>query len=101
MQHYNRLFEGKFGTPPLVVGGRDGKLVQDLLRARKEPEEIKIQEGRSTTWGAEQAIKKAGKVPDIIYHEGDWGKEPMIVVLGRDAEDVARKAIFLADRSHL
>jgi len=68
---------------------------------RKEPKEIKMQEGRSTTWGAEQAIKKAGKVPDIIYHEGDWGKEPMIVVLGRDAEDVARKAIFLADRSHL
>jgi len=66
----------------------------------KEPKKVKAKEGRSTSWGAEEAIKKAGKVPDIIYHEGDWGKEPMIVVLGRDAEEVARKATFLADRSH-
>ncbi len=65
----------------------------------KEPKEIKTKEGRSTNWGAEEAIKRAGKVPDIIYHEGDWGKEPMIVVLGRDAEEVARKATFLADSS--
>ena len=64
---------------------------------REEPKEIKMQEGKSTTWGAEQAIKKAGKVPDVIYHEGDWGKEPMVVVLGEDAEDVVKKVIVLAE----
>ncbi len=76
------------------------KFAVSFYDRRKEPKEIKMQEGRSTAWGAEQAIKNAGRVPDIIYHEGDWGKEPMIVVLGRDAEDVTRKAIFLGAKDH-
>lgn len=74
------------------------KLAVSFYDRRKEPKEIKMQEGRSTAWGAEQAIKKAGRVPDIIYHEGDWGKEPMIVVLGRDAQDVVKKVIVLAGK---
>ncbi len=55
-----------------------------------EPSEIKQREGASTGWGAEQAIKKADSVPDVIYHEGDHGKEPMAVVLGKSAVDVAK-----------
>ncbi|MEM2848703.1 MAG: bifunctional hydroxymethylpyrimidine kinase/phosphomethylpyrimidine kinase [Candidatus Bathyarchaeia archaeon] len=63
-----------------------------------EPIEIKTKEGLSTSWGAEQAIKAlGGDVPDIIYHEGDWGKEPMITVLGVDALDVALKVIKIAE----
>ncbi|MEM3793236.1 MAG: bifunctional hydroxymethylpyrimidine kinase/phosphomethylpyrimidine kinase [Candidatus Bathyarchaeia archaeon] len=65
---------------------------------RLEPIEIKTREGLTTSWGAEQAIKAlSGKVPDIIYHDGDWGKEPMITVLGVDALDVALKVIKIAE----
>jgi hydroxymethylpyrimidine/phosphomethylpyrimidine kinase len=65
---------------------------------RLEPMDIKSREGMSTSWGAEQAIKALdGMVPDIIYHEGDWGKEPMITVLGIDALDVASKVIKIAE----
>ncbi|MBM3898425.1 MAG: bifunctional hydroxymethylpyrimidine kinase/phosphomethylpyrimidine kinase [Thaumarchaeota archaeon] len=78
-----------------LIKNAKSKFVVSSYDRRKEPKEIKIQEGRSTAWGAEQAIRKIGRVPDIIYHEGDWGKEPMIVVLGRDAEEVARKAMPL------
>ncbi len=50
---------------------------------REEPEEIKRVEGATVQWGVEYAIRKAGGiVPDVIYHRGDIGKEPMIVIFG-------------------
>jgi predicted fused transcriptional regulator/phosphomethylpyrimidine kinase len=52
----------------------------------------------TTRWGAEQAIRRAGRVPDIIYHRGDYGKEPMIVLLGRTATEVAELSIRIARR---
>ena len=62
-----------------------------------EPPEIKKKEGATIPWGIEQAILKLnGKVPDIIYHLGDWGKEPMINVFGKTAVDVAKKIVKLA-----
>jgi hydroxymethylpyrimidine/phosphomethylpyrimidine kinase len=63
---------------------------------REEPPEIKSREGGTTFWGAEQAVKRAGKVPDAIYHLGDWGKEPIITVVGESAEDVANITVRLA-----
>ena len=62
----------------------------------KEPKEVKEAEGRSIPWGTEEAIRAAGRVPDVIYHTGDWGKEPMVMLFGRDAVDVAKKVIGLA-----
>jgi len=41
IDHYHRLFEAKFRTTPLIVGGRDGKIVKDLLKARNGAAEIK------------------------------------------------------------
>ncbi len=59
---------------------------------REEPEEIRKLEGKTIPWGTETAIRRiGGKVPDLMYHEGDWGKEPMIIVFGRDAVEVVEK----------
>lgn len=62
----------------------------------KEPKEIKTVEGMTTLWGTEQAIISVGRVPDVIFHTGDMGKEPMMVLLGRDAVGVAERAVELA-----
>ncbi len=59
----------------------------------KEPPEIKKKEGASTPWGIEQAVRRIGGVPDLVYHLGDWGKEPMIVLFGKTAVDVVKKLI--------
>jgi hydroxymethylpyrimidine/phosphomethylpyrimidine kinase len=64
---------------------------------RKEPNKVKRTEGMSVSWGTDQAIKKVGKVPDVIYHKGDWGKEPMITLLGKNSVEVAKMAIKLAN----
>ena len=64
---------------------------------RKEPPHVKRIEGGSIPWGIEEAIRRLkGQVPDIVYHLGDWGKEPMINVFGISALDVARKVIEIA-----
>ncbi|NWG09940.1 MAG: bifunctional hydroxymethylpyrimidine kinase/phosphomethylpyrimidine kinase [Nitrososphaerales archaeon] len=64
---------------------------------RKEPSEVKKIEGMSISWGAEQAVKRIGKVPDVIYHKGDWGKEPMITLVGKNAVEVAKMAIEVSN----
>jgi len=74
------------------------KLVVSFYDRREEPPEVKKIEGRTTAWGAEQAIKRVGRVPDVIYHTGDWGKEPMMTILGKSAVDIAKIAVAVAKR---
>jgi len=62
----------------------------------EEPEEIKRVEGMTIPWGVNQAIKRFGNIPDVIYHRGDVGKEPMIVILGKDAVSLAKLVIEIA-----
>jgi len=64
----------------------------------EEPEEIKKIEGATIPWGIRTAIEKAGRIVDIIYHLGDVGKEPMILVLGTSATNVVEKALKIAQR---
>jgi hydroxymethylpyrimidine/phosphomethylpyrimidine kinase len=62
----------------------------------KEPPEVKEKEGATIPWGVKEAIKSAGRVPDVIYHTGDLGKEPMVVLLGRDPVEVVMRALKLS-----
>ncbi|MGC8962113.1 MAG: thiamine-phosphate synthase family protein, partial [Candidatus Bathyarchaeia archaeon] len=94
---------------PDIRSGMNIKYSEEVLKAceallykvsgydrRMEPREVKEREGGTTRWGAEEAIKKLGEVPDLIYHEGDWGKEPVSTILGRSATDVVMKAVRIA-----
>jgi len=79
--------------PRLVEAFRGvGYKVAEFKRSL-EPAEIKRVEGKSLSWGTEETIRKLSGVPDIIYDEGEVGKEPMIRVLGRDALEVVNKAL--------
>jgi hydroxymethylpyrimidine/phosphomethylpyrimidine kinase len=43
-----------------------------------------------------QAVwERTREIPDIIFDRGDVGKEPMIRVLARDPEEVAKKVLRL------
>jgi len=56
-----------------------------------EPKNIKKKENASISWGIKIAIKNCNLPPDIVFHKGDFGKEPMILVFGNDPQDVVRK----------
>lgn len=63
---------------------------------RKEPEEVKKREGATMQWIMEEAYRQTGgKTPDLIVDVGDWGKEPMITVLGRSPREVVEKVLRL------
>lgn len=57
---------------------------------RREPGGVKKKEGSSVSWGIQQALLRNPKA-DVIYHLGDVGKEPMIIIFGRNPGDIAAK----------
>ncbi|BAA30255.1 bifunctional hydroxymethylpyrimidine kinase/phosphomethylpyrimidine kinase [Pyrococcus horikoshii] len=62
---------------------------------REEPIEVKEKEGATIPWGIEVAVKRINKRPDVIYHLGDIGKEPMILIFGRNPREVLDKLRLL------
>lgn len=85
----------KFSEETLKILEKQGLIISFYDRT-KEPEEAKKIEGMTIPWGVREAIKNIGKLPDVIYHKGDWGKEPMIVILGKDAVSLAKLVIEIA-----
>ncbi|VVC06315.1 Bifunctional thiamine biosynthesis protein ThiDN [uncultured archaeon] len=56
-----------------------------------EPHKGKKKEGMTISWGIRYAIEEVKIPPDIIYHKGDIGKEPMIIIFGRTPNQVLAK----------
>jgi len=63
---------------------------------KEEPTSIKEKEGSTLDWGVTLVCERLKGVPDLIYDEGDVGKEPVIRVMGKDALDVVNKVTKLA-----
>ena len=58
----------------------------------QEPRNVKTK-GSSVEWGTRLAIRNLKETPDIIYHRGDYGKEPMIIVFGETPSKVIKKIL--------
>ncbi len=83
-------------TEEVINAAQDlGLLVYKADRA-SEPKDVKEAEGGSLPWMLTEAYRNLGRIPDVIYDEGDIGKEPMVRVLGAKATDVARTIISIA-----
>lgn len=57
----------------------------------KEPTVKSKREGTTLLWGISHAISKASVSPDIVHNAGAHGKEPMILIFGKDSADVLDK----------
>ena len=69
---------------------KKSKLLVSNYDRNKEPKSIKFKES-TIKWGINSAIKNSIKDLDIVYHKGDFGKEPMIIVFGKTPKDVLEK----------
>jgi len=57
----------------------------------EEPKNIKNKDGSSVGWGIKHAIRNLKRAPDGIYHKGDFGKEPMIIIFAKTPALVLEK----------
>ena len=75
--------------PVIVDICRDLGLSISWFDRSKEPVEIKNEEWRTIPWGVHMAVERIGKMPDVIYDEGEIGKEPMILLFDSSAFNLA------------
>ena len=69
---------------------KKGFMVKSYDRT-KEPRKYKNTEGSSIKWGISEALRRTKIPPDAIFHKGDFGKEPMILIFGRSPKNVIEK----------
>ncbi len=57
---------------------------------KEEQNEDKRTDGLSISWGIKNAMEKIQNA-EIVFHDGDYGKEPMIVIFGKDPYEIIDK----------
>ena len=76
--------------PKIISKAKKSKLTVLSYDRSKESKKSKRRENSSISWGISSSLN--AKSPDIIYHKGDIGKEPMILIFGKNPADVVKKA---------
>lgn len=105
-EHVSNLVLTAHRLDPSIRAGMNIKFSDDVLKIcrqmglsvgffdrRREPSGVK-----TMVWGVEEATRKAGRVPRIIYDRGGIGKEPMVRVLGSSPLEVAEIAILISKK---
>lgn len=85
----------KYSTEILDACRAAGLLMASFDRT-EEPKDVKEKEGSTLEWGTQKALHLASDVPDLIYDNGDVGKEPMIRILGLNPMEVVEKVMRIA-----
>jgi hydroxymethylpyrimidine/phosphomethylpyrimidine kinase len=82
----------KYSEKNLSLCRETGLSISSFDRA-EEPENVSTMD-----WGTAEAIKRYGSVPKVIFDRGSVGKEPMIRLLGKDAVELAKLSVDLAEK---
>ena len=80
----------RYSEEALIACKELGMKVASFSR-EDEPEGVSTME-----WGVKDAIRREGRRPDVIYDTGGVGKEAMIRLLGREAVEIAGRAIKIS-----
>jgi hydroxymethylpyrimidine/phosphomethylpyrimidine kinase len=80
-------------SPAILDACKNTRLRTAFFDRRKEPKNVKEREGSTLEWGTKQALLGLDGSPDLVYDEGEVGKEPMIRILGKNPMEVAEKII--------
>lgn len=63
---------------------------------KQEPEDITLEDKKSMPWKIKYLKDKYNSIPKIFYEGEGWGKEPLFVIIGKDALEVTEIAISIA-----
>ncbi len=107
--HMARLVLAAMRHDPRIRAALNVRYNEELVRAfrrlgytvvyvprEEEPVEVATREGASLPWALEEAVRRAGRVPDVIYDTGAHGREPMIRVLAPTAVLAVEKLLQAA-----
>ena len=75
--------------PKIITNAKKHRMSVLSYDRKNESKKSKSKENSSISWGISSCLKS--NIPDIIYHKGDFGKEPMIIVFGETPTEVVRK----------
>lgn len=103
-RHIARVIMAAMKHKPELRSAMNIRFNQDILAAcqklglqiasfdrSQEPKDIKEREGSTLEWGTSAALEGMEELPDLVYDEGDVGKEPMIRILGKNPMEVVEK----------
>ncbi|HEY3361403.1 MAG TPA: bifunctional hydroxymethylpyrimidine kinase/phosphomethylpyrimidine kinase [Methanosarcina sp.] len=105
-RHVSRIILASLRYDPEIRAAINVKYSKETLAACREMklgissfDRAEEPENASTMdWGTAEAIKKYGRVPEVIYDNGGLGKEPMIRLLGTGAIEVVNLSVELAKK---
>ena len=66
------------------------KFIVSRYDRSQEPNDVK-NKGSTIEWGIKSAIKNLKESPDVIFHIGGFGKEPMIIIFGDTPKKILKK----------
>ena len=75
--------------PKIISRAKKLKFTVLTYDRSKEPKKSKQKENSTISWGITNSLN--AKSPDIIYHKGDIGKEPMILIFGNNPDEIIQK----------
>ena len=75
--------------PKMISNAKKSKFTVLSYDRSKEPKKSKQKENSSISWGTSSCPN--AKPPDILYHKGDIGKEPMILIFGNNPDEIIQK----------
>jgi hydroxymethylpyrimidine/phosphomethylpyrimidine kinase len=103
-RHIARVIMAAMKHKPELRSAMNIRFNQDILAAcqklglqiasfdrSQEPKDVKEREGSTLEWGTSLALEGMKQMPDLVYDEGDVGKEPMIRILGKNPMEVVEK----------
>ena len=80
-------------NPKIITKAKKRKMSVLNYDRKKESKNAKLKENSSISWGISSCLKSTA--PDIIYHKGDMGKEPMIIIFGKTPSEVIKKILLI------
>ena len=89
---FNSLFRSAINirNNPMIIKICKNNFKYSNYSRSKEKEESKRVEGSSIQWGITEAFKQEPDA-ELVYHDGDYGKEPMIIMFGQNPKEVLEK----------
>ena len=91
-----------------AINIKNDKKVLDVCKANfvcswysrdEEKPENKDKEGFTVSWGVKNAMERLPNA-GVVFHHGDYGKEPMILIFGRDPHEIIDKIKIIISKLH-